>query len=165
MRSFLGVVLALTLFAGPVMARGGAPKTSTLNYSNASSDNVYNLLEGVALNAAAAARTITVSTKQLWAKLVVPVFFTYGTSATTVTAQFKCSTDGTNYVLLQSRAISAGASTLSDMVDTKTTGGVDQDFMLEYDVRACRSVQVVFGASGPGGSDLINVQATAVSGD
>lgn len=128
-----------------------------------------NALSGVALNAAAALRTVTASfdikpgTPAPYTKWRVSVFFTYG-AATTLTSVFSCSQDGTNYASLTSRSISAGASTVSIVTDTYTTGGASADIMLEYDIQGCRKAKVVLGGASAGASDLVTVDWTAIVG-
>lgn len=138
-----------------------APAAATLDADNA--------LSGVALNATAATRTVTgvfdakAAAPSPYTKWRVSVFFTYA-AATTVTAVFSCSTDGTNYASLTSRSISAGASTVSIVTDTYTTGAASADIMLEYDIQGCRKAKVLLGGASAGASDLVTVDWVAVVG-
>ena len=158
------IAFAIALLAPCYALATGAPKTDTTVYVNPASTNRYNLLEGVALNAAEATRTATVHLRRRWPSIKVNVFYTYG-SATDVTATLKCSIDGTNYAVIQSRAISAGVATLSDLVDTKTTSAASHDMQIMYGVAGCERAQVVFAGTGAGGSDTVNVQVIAVAGE
>lgn len=156
-------VVAISLLLPSVASAQTAPATKYYEHKNTASTNEYNLLEGVALNAAAASRTITLTLKKKWSKTRVSVFFTR-TAATTVTALMSCSIDGTNYAPVQARRIASGVATLNDLVDTKNVSGNDI-FMAEYDVRGCQKAQVLFGGAGAGGSDTVNVQAVSVVGN
>lgn len=135
----------------------------------AATQHVDNALAGVALNASAATRTVTGTFQQNaanvspYTKWRVLVFFTYA-AATTVTAVFSCSEDGTNYASLTSRSITAGASTVSILTDTYTTGGASADFALEYDIAGCRKAKVVLGGASAGATDLVTVDWVASVG-
>jgi hypothetical protein len=130
-------------------------------------------LDGVALNDAQAAdRTLSVTLtdtnvvttgRAVYSKLIVTVDFTYA-AATTVTAQFTCSLDGTTYGRRTSTSTSAGASTIYAETGTYTTGGASAVLNLEYDVRGCRAVKVLLGGAGAGASDLVDVTWVAVAG-
>ena len=156
-------VFTLTLAVGGSAAAKLADKTDSKNWKSTTSTNEYNLLEGVALNAASASdRTITLNTKGFWAKLRVSVFFTY-TAATTVDAVFTCAYDGVNYAQITSRSISGGTATVSKLTDSHPVSA-DSDFQLEYDVKGCEFVKVLFSGTGAGGSDTVDVQATTIAG-
>ncbi len=162
MRLLHTIVLALALVA-PASAMGAYnTPTNALPFTNSASVNVYNMLEGVALNAAAGTRTMTLKLQKAWRKVKVNVFYTYS-AATAVTVTMSCSIDGTNYGTVQSRSISAGSSTVSDVVDSKTSGAASQSYQLEYDVEGCENAKWVFGGTSAGGGDLVSVQAVAIS--
>ncbi len=164
------VAIALSLWATPAGAwdieSDPSPfirlrDTNGGGYQNGSSANKANILEGVALNAATALRTITLNTEGL-SRIKVLVFATRA-AYDSITAAFSCSRDGDNYAPITSRAISAGDSKVSVMVDTITTS-VSVNYLLEYDVVGCHSVQVLFGGASAGSSDLANVQAIGTVG-
>lgn len=127
------------------------------------------LLDGVALNAAEASRTLTLdlttgdtlSAIGKFSKVEVFVSYTYS-AATTVTATATRSIDGTLYCRRTTRNTVSGASSVFLQGDTYTTGAADADFSLEYDVRGLSSLKIVFGGAGADGSDLITVQAVGV---
>ena len=155
-------VIAAALLAP--LAALGAPKSPVAEILD-----VDNALSGVALNATAATRTVTATFTTSttdpapFTKWRVSVFFTYN-AATTVTAVFTCSQDGTNYASLTSRSIAGGASTVSLVTDTYTTGGASANFTLEYDIQGCRKAKVLLGGASAGASDLVTVDWTAVVG-
>lgn len=158
------LVLALSILtATPALAA-----SEVFNF--VSSTGSQNILDDVALNVTAASRTITLELgpEQLnkpwaggWEKLRVGVFFTWA-AASTVTAQFTCTKDGTNYTRLTTRSCSAGTCTVYLATDSYTTGGASANFELEYDVRGCRKVKVLFDGASAGATDFVDVQATAV---
>lgn len=158
---FLAILLVVPSVAG-------AAQPTSHHFINDGSTNKDNLLEGVALNATAADRTITLNMCDIgpgkdgecWTKLRIGIFYTYS-AATTVTAQATCSIDGTNYARITSRSISGGAGTVSLFTDTYTTGAASANFTLEYGVELCQKVQIVFGGASADASDLVNVQAGA----
>jgi hypothetical protein len=128
----------------------------------------HNALSGVALNASAATRTVTAvfgspTSPSPFTKWRVSVFFTWA-AASTVTAVFSCSIDGTNYASLTSRSITAGASAVSIVTDTYTTGGASADIMLEYDIQGCRAAKVLLGGASAGATDLVTVDWSAIVG-
>jgi len=150
------------LLAAPVAVAEDAAKTATLNWKNTASANAFNLLEGVALNAAAGTRTITLATQARWAKLRVYTFFTHN-AATTVTSAFSCSLDGSSYARLTARNIDGATATVNLLTDSIAVAA-NTDYMLEYDTRGCESVRVVFGGASAGASDTVNIQAVSISG-
>ena len=137
---------------------------------NTASSNVLNVLEGVALNAAAATRTINIPLGTIlpeprsrgFNKIRVSLFLTR-TAYTTVTAQFSCSHDGTNFARLTTRTCADGACAINLQSDTRTTS-VSEEFTLEYDVRGCSDVRVLLGGASAGASDLVDAQVTAIIG-
>ena len=154
-------LLAALLFAAPAMAEQG--------YLTVSKHTLA--LDGVALNAAAATRTVTATLTEnseatgrpVYSKLLLVVDFTYA-AATTVTAQFSCSVDGTNYGRRTSTSTASGASTIYAETGTYTTGAASILLTLEYDVRGCKMVQVLLGGAGAGASDLVDATWVAVAG-
>lgn len=143
----------------PSLAFGAADNLRILRYTKSGS---FNILSGVALNASAGTRTITLSTEG-YSKLLVQVNFTYA-AATTLTSQFTCSLNGVTYGRRTSKSTTAGAVTVSASTETYTTGGASVVLNYEYDVRGCSDISVVYGGASGGASDLITVQATAVVG-
>lgn len=128
-------------------------------------------LDGVALNAAAATRTVSATLTNdgettgnaVYSKWLVTVDFTY-TAATTVTAQFTCALDGTTYGRRTSTSTASGASTIYAETGTYTTGAASIILNLEYDVRGCKAVKLLLGGASAGASDLVDVTWVAVAG-
>lgn len=124
-----------------------------------------------ALNAAAATRTVTAilthdgttSGRPVYSKLAVTAVYVYS-AATTVTVQFSCARDGTNYGRRTSTSTVAGASTIYAETGTYTTGAASINLDLEYDVRGCASVQLLFGGAGAGAGDLVTPVWNAAAG-
>ena len=149
-----------------------APRAQVKRFVREASSNDYNVLEAVALNAAAATRTYTVSAGALtdapsdgFAKLVVVIDYTYS-AATTVTVTPTCSLDGgSTYASETSTSIAAGAGTVSVYSDTYTTGGANAVLRLVYDVSGCTHYKLVFGGASAGAGDLVDVQAALVVGE
>jgi hypothetical protein len=162
MRKLFAPILCSALaLPGLALAAPSAPSADVLQVNNA--------LSGVALDATAATRTVTASfdvkatNPAPYSKWRVSVFYTYS-AATTVTSVFSCSQDGTNYSSLTSRSIAAGASAVSIVTDTYTTGGASANITLEYDVQGCRKAKVVLGGASAGAGDLVTVDWTAIVG-
>ena len=157
----LSTLLATLLFAAPAMADQG--------YLTVSKHTLA--LDGVALNAAAATRTVTATLthdgastgRPVYSKLLVVVDFTYA-AASTVTDQFTCSLDGTNYGRRTSSSTVLGATTRYAEPATYTTNAASAVLTYEYDVRGCKAVQILFGGASAGASDLVDVTWTAVAG-
>ncbi len=163
------ILLFSLMWSTPAFAQIEQGYVTPRSYPNAASTNTANLLEGVALNATVGTRTVTVTLGLTnypapYSKILVGVFFTWA-AASTVTAVYSCSLDGTNFATKTSRAITAGAGTISLFGDTYTTGGASADLLLELDVRGCRAIKIVFGGADAGVSDLVNVQMTALAGN
>lgn len=167
MRS-LSLALFLCLFfsvLSPTSARaaGGVALNTQVNHMSVDDTGSKLWLDGIALNAAAADdRTIEVELGGIWAKLEVDVYFTRST-ATDVTAVFTCSKDGTRYTRKTSSATALGVRTFYLRTGVFPTV-VSVDFTLEYDVRACQSIKIVFGGTASGAGDLVDVEVTAEVG-
>ena len=129
------------------------------------------LLDGVALNATAATRTVTLdltagdsSSVGAFQKVEFFVEYTYS-AATTVTAQATRSIDeGVSYMRRTSRSTIQGTSTVFLQTDTYTTGGASANFSLEYDVAGLTNLKVLFGGASADGSDLVTVKAVGIAG-
>lgn len=131
-------------------------------------------LDNVALNDATAAnRTINPiltdngttgeRARAVYSKLIVTVDYTYS-AASTVTAQFTCALNGTSYGRRTSTSTASGASTIYAETGTYTTGAANAVLNLEYDVRGCKAVKVLFGGASAGAGDLVDVTWVAVAG-
>lgn len=157
MRHLLAALLVICL-AASAQAQTYEPRGSRFQYLNSSTGSV-NLLSGVALNASAGTRTITLLTGG-WKKVSIFVQFTYN-AATDVRLTCSASGDaGTNYGPIQTSSIASGTATLSDLVDVKAVTA-SKKFVVEYDVTTYDRLQCVFSGTSAGGSDLITVQAIA----
>jgi len=128
-----------------------------VHLTDSDSSNEFNMLEDVALNAAAATRTLTLTVPSAAHKLRLAVFLTR-TAATNVRITPTGSFDGTNYAEWTSRSTLAGVGTLTDFYDLHAVSG-DKDFATEYDVTGLKKVKLVFSGASAGAADLVNVQA------
>lgn len=129
--------------------------SQVLLLQDVSKTNDLNIIEDAATNGSP---SVTVPLDRAWVKLRLLTFVTYAAN-NYVTIKVECSLDGTNYAVVQSRAISSGTATLSDLSDKKTLGDADQDFMTEYDVLGCMDVKITLGGDD---TDAANLQAVAV---
>ncbi|MEM6533888.1 MAG: hypothetical protein AAF654_14805 [Myxococcota bacterium] len=161
MRFAFAAALAVLLGSVTAEAQSRAPKTSALQIR--ASLTGLRVLDNVALNATAADRTVTVRSSQSWAKALVFVDLTRA-AATSLDATFLCSPDGTTFFKRQSQAISGGTSTLSDFTYTKAVTGSEAIY-IESDVRGCQEWRMVFSGTSAGGSDLVDVYVTLVTGE
>lgn len=155
----------LLLAPAAAFAQGVAPPTRVAIVNDG--------LSGVALNAAAATRTLTLTlytgtkAQPEFAKVRLGIFYTYS-AATTVTVLFSCSMDGTNYAQVMARNVSGTTATLSKLTDSWTTGGAsatDPGLGPEFDVRGCLKAKFLFGGAGAGSGDLVTVDAAMIAGD
>lgn len=156
------LVAVIVACAARANAAERAPVTEVLRFTNTASTNDFNLLEQVALNAAAGTRTVTLTTGRRWPTLRVSVFFTHS-AATTVTMVTSCSMDGTNYATVQAGALSGGTRTLTDLTDSKPVSG-NTNFHFSVGVKTCEKVQLLFGGASAGANDKVNVQVSGVAG-
>ena len=115
----------------------------------------WNVIEGAATNGGP---SVTIPLDMAWEKLRVAIFVTY-VANTYVTLATSCSLDGTNAATVQTRSIAAGTATLSDLSDYKALGAADQDYMVELDVRGCKTVTLTLGGDD---TDVADLQAVAV---
>jgi len=99
-----------------------------------------------------------------WAKLRFGIEYTYS-AATTVTAQFTCSYDGTTYYRRTTKACSEGACTAYLQSETYTTGGANAAIELEYDIRGCSVVKLLLGGASADGSDLVTTESVVIVGE
>ncbi len=170
------IVTCLAVLLSASTAFAWAPRAQVHRLKNYASSNDWNLLEAVALTAAAGSRTIT---RQLasadgggdglgdgWAQIKITIDYTYS-AATAVTVTPSCSLDGGNtYGRETSTSISSGTGTISLYTDSYTTGGASAVLNLAYDVSGCTHVKLVFAGTGsPAAGDLIDVQAALVVGE
>jgi hypothetical protein len=118
------------------------------------------------LDAASNTCTVTLADKGFAkGQLFIDFDYTDGSSISLTVTPW-CSNDGgTTYFRYTSRAISAGAGTLSLFADTLATGDADIKFMVEYDVRACDSVQFVITDANGSSNESIDVDFVGVIGD
>jgi hypothetical protein len=148
--------LLLTSITGSVFAQ--APYTR---------DAYQSVLSGVALNAAAASRTIEVQARRRYAKIRVLVDYTDNAS-TDVTATPSCALDST-YGSYTSRSVATGTSTVSPLVDYLCNDAAETcaDFtkVIEYDVAGCNLFKIVFAGTSGGASDLISVEYALIVGN
>ena len=143
-------------------ARSKAPTTSALRLQSA--PNNYNLIDGVALNASAANRTMTATLWRNWSKALV--FYDLDrTDATDLTATFLCSPGGGNFYARKSVSISSGEGTLSTFSYTTGTISADTSGYIEADVRGCQAIRMVWAGTSGGANDILNVQVTVVAGE
>lgn len=148
------------LSPSPAMAQTEAPLNTVRTFKV---NGAFEVLDDVALNAAAGTRTYTALLKKAYTKLTVLVFYTWATG-TTVTITPSVSIDGTRFAPMQTRACAAGVCTLNPWVDTKNvTASID--FTAEFDVSGAEQFELVFGGAGVGGSDLVDVHVFATVGN
>lgn len=120
------------------------------------------ILDGVALNATASARTLTLPLDQKFNRVKVTIELTRS-AATTLDATVSGTLGGGSTAAeIQSGAISSGVRTLSDLSDSKTVAG-SVNIITEFDVAGLDSLELVFSGTSGGGSDLIDVYAVAIS--
>ncbi len=131
---------------------------------NAASTNTFNILEGVRLdtNPLVEINLGTGFNRLGYSKLRVSIFLTRA-SATSITAVFSCSHDGTNFAIPTSRVCTAGACDLETRGDTFDSISADLDFEIEYDVQGCSDVRIQLGHVAAVAGDVLNFQAVAVS--
>lgn len=145
--------------------RSRAGNTTVLTFRNTDSSNTLNMLENVALNGAESTRTLTLQVNHNWSRVKLGLEYTYS-AGTDLSVVPSCnSRAGEQQDTFTTRSCSGGTCTVSALTDTYTTGGADADILVEYDVSGCWEFQVVFASTGAGAGDLLNVKATAISGD
>jgi len=168
------LALAALLIAEPALAGG------PLLYNRFSCSDAHttcpsapttgtNLLEAAELNGTAATLTLIfdlslgdANNKAQFAQMKMVVAYTE-VAATAVTAVYYCSVDGTTYGQITSRAVGAGAGTLSAY--TETVAAATSTVLAVIDVAGCAKFKVIFDGTGsPGATDLITVQAAATAG-
>lgn len=137
----------------------------TLVYRNSSTNNIK-LLDGVALNASAATRTITVELGPDgdYRSLVVQVDFTHN-AATTLVLTPTCSINGgASYASVLTGSVSSGTEDVdAHVVSMGVAGSVNNKY--EFNVVGCDAFKIVFSGASGGASDLIDVYAKATSAD
>ena len=152
----LSLLLSASVASATVTTRAiTVGNSQVLLIQDTSKTNALNIIEGAATNGSP---TVTVPLDRAWMKLRLFTFVTYAAN-TYVTVKVECSLDSSNPAVAQTRAISSGTATLSDLSDYKALGGADKDFMTEYDVRGCMDVKITLGGDN---TDIANLQAVAV---
>lgn len=155
---FLALVL---LVSGVAEAQTVAPKLQRKQFFHATT-NSKKLLAGVALNATAGTRTVTLDVSGL-SSLIWQVDLTRSavTSLTmTCTASLNA---GSSYANENSVAIAAGTATLTTLTWTKTLSA-SQNELIKLDVSVYDKISCLFGGASAGGSDLVDVYAIGSSG-
>jgi len=157
MRSYV-VMLLLCVWGSPVMAS----EQGFLIVKTGAGLSAAALNDATAANRTVSA-TLTDGGNASYSKWLVTVVYTYS-SATTITAQFSCSVDGTNYGRRTSRKTIAGASTVYAETETYTTDSASRTLNLEYDVRGCKAAKVLLGGAGAGAGDTVSTPWAATAG-
>jgi hypothetical protein len=119
------------VYANPALALGTATPT--------------NLLAGVALNAVAASRTVTIELQRQFEQIVAVADLTWG-SATTLTITPTLSRDGTNYDPEPVYTASSGTLTMNNLVWSKTVSADDQ-LVGKLDVSGVENLRLLVGGS------------------
>lgn len=153
------IVAVASLFPALALAQE-APVTRVDIRNNAVSAGALNAAPTLTVDLAEQGKPNVVSA---WSKARLGVTYTYS-AATTVTTAFYCAIDGTNYTQVVSRSVSGGTATVSALTDSITTGGANQAYMLEYDLRGCKKAKWVFGGASAGAGDLVTVDLALVAG-
>lgn len=132
-----------------------------------------NLLSGVALNAAAASRTVDVQMATPGSPAHAPTFaydsvtfdvqYTFGTATQVNIACFSSNDAGLTYSPIQAQDLTNGADTFTDYLPKKATGGASMSFSFYLPNRNYTNIRVVFSGTGAGAGDLITVKANAGS--
>lgn len=125
---------------------------------NDSADN-SNALNGVAMDASAADRTVTVSFNGQTPRRASVAWQLTHSAATDVSIAAEVTLDGgNNWSPLVSRSIDGGDGTVSTYTDTKEVSGDDQA-ILQYELPAgCNGFRCVASATSGGSSDTLNAQ-------
>lgn len=128
---------------------------------NSANSDPLTILDGVALNATPATRTMTVTSNGKWDKLKLGIIYTRS-NASAITVTFTCSY-GSGRTKLQptSRSITDGASTSNLLTDSIPVTG-DVNAQLEFDVFGCYDISFLLGGTGADGSDLVDTECQFV---
>lgn len=120
------------------------------------------ILDGIALNATASARTVVVPLYKKFNKVLVTTELTQD-SATTLDIAVTMTQNGSGEASIQAGSISSGTRTLSTFVDQRPNVSESIDIETEYGVAGYDSITFVWSGTSGGASDLIDVYITAVS--
>jgi hypothetical protein len=153
-------VFALLLFVACIAATPAPPQNVMRFKTSAGS---YNLLDGVALNAAAASRTITLTLNWSFSGVIISYQATRD-AYTDVTVT--CTESLTYPVILASpvtRNCSSGTCERAPIIDVETSS-VSHNQTLRYSTEGVFQIVCVFSGTSAGASDLITVQANAFVG-
>ena len=178
-KHFLASLTAIALLLTPVIASAANQGDANSKLLACSSKYVTcpsvpttdtNLLEAAPLNGVASTLTVSVdlrlgstTNRAPFTQAKIAIQHVHS-NATTVTATYYCSLDGTNYSQATSRAVNAGAGAVSLFVDT-VAGAVTADPLVVVDIAACRKFRVVLAGTGaPAAGDTASLQITVLSG-
>jgi hypothetical protein len=172
----LVAALTLTLLASTAVAQQqGLTTTRQFKFGagdvtapGSSRTSNYNLLEGAALNGAAATLTVTLdlgnATEPGWySALKVSAFYTYS-AATDIRLTHYCSFDGTNFAQMTSRSVASGAGSVHLFYDV-FDDAASSDFMVVVDVKGCIKYKVIASGTSADAGDLLDLQAVAIAGE
>ena len=128
------------------------------------------LLDAAPLNGTADSLTVIVRPGQKYAKLEVNVDYTYS-AATAVTIVMSCTkidgqppVAGSTYFRRTSSSTASGTRTVYLLSETHTTVAASASYTVEYGVRTCDKVKLVFSGASAGAGDLVTVTAQGVVG-
>ncbi len=158
------ILFALAVLLAPALAAADGYTTTALLQDNT---NGATLLTAAPLNVT---QTITArlsnasySEKAQYTKIKITVAYTYS-AATEVQVAWKCSTDkGVTYGTETSRDPNA-STTITSYQDTIAPGAANFTLNLDWGVKGCTDIQIVFTSTAGDGSDVITVTGTAIAG-
>lgn len=150
-------LLVLAVLLAPVSVFAQQSSQSRVIYSNPT-NGARALLSGVALNAAANLRTISLSVAGR-SNLSIQVDLTR-VAATTLTMSCKSSLNGgLTYADITDQIVTSGVGTLAPHVWSRDVTGGSSGTIIDMSVGTYDAVQCVFSGASAGASDLISVYA------
>jgi hypothetical protein len=124
--------------------------------------NRYKVLAGIALNAAEAARTVTLDVHDM-AVVSLGIVLTHTAATDLQVAPYVSFDGGTTWVRRTSTSVAAGTGTISEYTDVFAVDG-NEAIEVAYDVRTADKLKLVISGTSGGAADLIDVYATAAVG-
>lgn len=149
--------LAIVLFLSASTTATQAQSTKTTLFPSTHSS----MLNGVALNAAAATRTSTIAVDRSWSTLRYGIAFTRA-AATTVDATVSCTYKETAYQLT-TYSCTAGVCTVYERTYSNPQA-TSANFEMQLATKGCDSLTIVLSGTSAGASDLVTTEAVAVVG-
>lgn len=165
--TLLAIVAAFLLPAAAYAQRDSSGQSRYHRYKiHRDATGGYNVLDGVACDAAEANRTVTLWLGSAWVgtKWAIQYDWEAGGAATAVTMTCEESLDGTNYGQKTTASCTSGVCSRYARSETYSVSGADEGVVFKLDTEGAWRVRCVFACAGGNANEALTVQALSFIG-